>query len=245
MRNFLICGLVAVVVLVSVPRTAVAYILPTQFVIKMLTDQRKGTRVEDLSLQMTTEYVDGDAAVQERLYLKSPHRMRWVEESDNGRLYVEKAGRFARGTASRVTPGKGPVPELLATFLTPAQDGLAEASKKILATLRAHGVDTGVITLGRFEGRVAFIIGAKSWEKDKPQVWVDKDLFLPVRFMVPDSSADGALGDTRLMEWGSPVAAYWFPRVIERYRAGKLVSRSEVTEAQRNQQLPETLFDWP
>ncbi len=237
--------LVALTALTSFVRPARAYILPTHFVIRMLMDQRQKANIDDLSVQMTTEFVGGDGPVEERIYLKSPQRMRRVEEADDGALYVEKTGKFAVGKVSNLKAGRGPVPELFATFLAVGADAGDQGSKQILATLRAHGVDTSVISLGRLNGRVAFVIGARSWEKDKPQVWIDKDLFLPLRFILPQSQGSSVLVDTRLLEWGSAVAANWFPRVIERYRDAKLVSRSEVTEVQRNQKLPETLFVLP
>ena len=67
--------------------------------------------------------------------------------------------------------------------------------------------------MGRIERTPAYIVGAKSWESDKAQVWFHKDSFLPLRFKLPDPSlGGGTLFDTYLTGYNSDVSGQWFPR---------------------------------
>ncbi|MDI6797461.1 MAG: hypothetical protein QMD09_10970 [Desulfatibacillaceae bacterium] len=54
----------------------------------------------------------------------------------------------------------------------------------LLERLELAGVNTAVRSLGRFEGRIAFVIGAQYPDESRPQLWIDKDSFLPVRWIV-------------------------------------------------------------
>ena len=105
------------------------------------------------------------------------------------------------------------------------------------ATISAYG--TGVTR------ETAYTIGAKPTETDKPQLWVDSSTFLPVRLIsYVDEGGKKVRYESRFFDYQSG-AGDFFPRIIENYRAGKLVRRAEVGDIKVNQDLPETLFAVP
>src|SRR5207253_1291268 len=58
-----------------------------------------------------------------------------------------------------------------------------------------------------------------------PQLWLYKDNVAPARLIAQGGA------DLRLLQYGSPAAAEWFPRVIELWASGQLAARFEVLEA--------------
>lgn len=225
---------------------AAAYMLPTTTLLRMAIDARRDQKVDDLTVDLTTEYADTGEHVDERVYMKVPWRLRRIEETSTGRTYIEKNGQRAAGEGNATTRLTGPTTDLLATFLAPERGDLDTALKVLVQRLRDLGVQTDVVSLARFEGKPAYVIGARVWESDQPQVWLDKATLFFVRSILPiERDSERYFVDTQYKEYGSPLTGNAFPRVIEKYRAGKLLRSSEVTSLQLNQKLPDALFQLP
>ena len=61
--------------------------------------------------------------------------------------------------------------------------------------LAAAGIDTSLTCLGRFEGRTAVVLGSEKPDERVSQVWVDKETFQPMRWVLV-GGADDASGTT-------------------------------------------------
>ena len=238
-------SLIAVTLVAS---TALAYIPPTEFLLGQMADRRRRTEVRDLTVVLTAELLDVDAPVEERIYLKNPERLRLERETPDGTtVTIEREGKRAQGTPEsqkRVTTGS---PDLLAQLLVPKGSDVEAMAARVLAALQALGVDTKVVSLTMYGTDVrenAFVIGARPWEPDKPQVWLDSTTFLPVRVITVDATSKARL-ETRFLDYGSSGTGDWFPRIIESYKGKERVQRAEVSEIKANQELPETLFQLP
>jgi hypothetical protein len=72
------------------------------------------------------------------------------------------------------------------------------------------------------------LIGAAPRQLDRPQLWLYKESHAPARLI---AKRDGHTVDLRLLEYGNPAAAEWFPRILELYRDGKPSLRFEVLES--------------
>jgi hypothetical protein len=70
-----------------------------------------------------------------------------------------------------------------------------------------------------------YVIGAAPRDSSKPQLWLYKDTRAPARLIAQGGA------DLRLLEYGNPAAADWFPRVIELWNAGQPAARFEVLAA--------------
>jgi len=181
----------------------------------------EGSRTRDVTLTGTLQI--GDAAPAQRvLALRFPLFCRF------------EGGAQARGTVAQPLPSSGagnPEQELieLACPLI-AYRGLraADAESALQAAATIIGADlTAPAAYDRLGDRVAIVVGAPPRQLDRPQLWLYKDTHAPARLV---ARRDGRLEDLRLLEYGNPAAAEWFPRILELYRDGKPSARFEVLE---------------
>lgn len=116
--------------------------------------------------------------------------------------------------------------------------------KRGLAFCDAFRIDDGEVSLSRLGDRVAYVIGAKPWEADKPQLWIDKRLLVPIRLIEVDKRS-GDRFDTRLLGFASPVTGRWWPRHLEVWKNGELVERLTFDRVKVNEPIEARSFDKP
>jgi hypothetical protein len=102
-----------------------------------------------------------------------------------------------------------------------------EAVQSLRAALALAGLPAQLAptSLARLYDRVAVVLGAGARQLDRPQLWLDKDLGAPTRLL---AKVGDRLDDLRLLQYGSPAAAAWFPRAFELWRGAAQVARFEV-----------------
>jgi hypothetical protein len=106
------------------------------------------------------------------------------------------------------------------------------------AALTRRGVPLDASSLGRVDGRVAFVIGGTGAD-GRPSAAFDKETAQPLRLLAKEGSV---LLDTRLAGWGSSEGGDWFPRSVEVYEAEELRARFATTRASANPKLPDAMF---
>jgi hypothetical protein len=94
------------------------------------------------------------------------------------------------------------------------------------------------ITLGRFDGRLAYVVGGRAADA-RPLAWFDKETFQPMRLA---SREGGTLLDVRLLGWGSPTGGDWFAREAQVLEGDQPRLRFVTERAAANPKLPESLF---
>ena len=122
-------------------------------------------------------------------------------------------------------------------FLYRTREGLAE---KLLDL----GVDVSVSSLGRYEGEIAFVIGAIYPDESVSQIWIDRDTFLPSRWIIRgngSSTGSDVLEMRYLTWWKSGESRY--PSRIEFYQDGKLVRVNQIKNFRGGDIFPPDLFD--
>ena len=150
-----------------------------------------------------------------------------------------KRWRFAAGKPAG--PPERISSDLFLTFLA-RLDGDPGGRNGILF-LKRHQIDSEAVSLGRIDKRIAYVIGGRSWETDKPQLWIDKEYLVPIRLIT--KGEDGAMIDVRLLGWGSGSTDEWYPRRIETWRNGTLVEATTYDRARLNDSLEPSLFEPP
>ncbi|MEE8408623.1 MAG: hypothetical protein V3T05_03365 [Myxococcota bacterium] len=230
---------------VGFAETAYAYVLPADFIMRMLADKRRRMGIRDLSVQLTTDIDGEDDPVEDRIYMKAPERLRHIRQTENETtVLVLREGKSARGDESKLERIEGPARNLLPLLLMPLGKDLDEMQAHMVTSLGTLGIDTATVTLGRFNGVVTYVIGGA--DPSKSQLWIDKETFLPMRLMLPKQwSGTSGRVELRWLEFGSSATGDWFPRVLERYVDDARIERSEVAKIELNKKLPETLFDLP
>lgn len=116
----------------------------------------------------------------------------------------------------------------------------ADLAKRLLSL----GVDVFVSSLGRLEGKIAFVVGGQYPNESVSQIWFDKDTFLPMRWIVKSNSWQGASDqlDIRYLEWWK-VGNTMYPSRIEFYQDRTLVRMIQAKNIEINPTFADKLFD--
>ena len=162
-----------------------------------------------------------------------------VSES-NQRVYV-----FNRGQS--ITIIDGVISDAGESRFDVYKDLLLYRSRERLAERLSNlGVDMSVSSLGRFEGRLAIVVGAEFPDETVPQVWIDKETFYPLRIMVFDTksaySARTGFLEIRYSKW-QQIGKINYPMQIEFIQDGVTVRTIEVDDYQINPKFSKDAFD--
>jgi hypothetical protein len=127
-------------------------------------------------------------------------------------------------------------PSLVVSFLA------ADDKNDTRGFLAAYGISGETVSLSRLDKQAAYVIGAKPWEPNRVQLWIDKTFRVPVRLVEQDGKD---LIDTRLLGFGSAMTGEWWPRQIQVFKNGELIETTTYTEVKVNEQLDPALFKPP
>lgn len=116
--------------------------------------------------------------------------------------------------------------------------------ENLLDNLSFLGVDTTVVTFGRIDKEVTFVIGNGSEKKPSSNVWIDKKRGFPLRF-VGYIISEGKLNVLRAeyMKYTYVKKRFWFPSRIEYYRNDKLWTVCTIEDTVPIDELPASLFE--
>jgi hypothetical protein len=241
----------AAAALAAIALPALAYLLPTTSVLRRLGERREKLAIATLevtgTLQVEGPLADrlraaagqpagGIATAPARFLLKVPGRCRLevvgATPAESAHVALRE-GRVTGAGGLETDPAAAATLRALCTLLGTSTAG--DASDAYAAALARRGVSLGEQGLGRFDGRVAYVIGGRGREA-RPMLYVDKDSFQPLRLVAVEG---GALVDVRLLGWGSPTGGDWFPRAVEAVQAERLLLRFTTEKANANPRIPE------
>ena len=189
------------------------------------TDQET-LELETLELEGTLRYVFSRAF---RSDARSPDSER-VHISVNGRTLTIVDNNIVPDTVNRFDLYKD-------IMLYRSREALAERLWQL-------GVDISVSTLGRFEDKIAFVLGAKYPDETVNQLWVDKDTLLPLRLIIRGVyGADNSdKVEIRYLVWWQ-IGEIKYPSMIEFYQDDNLVRVSHAISFEEDALFSEELFD--
>ena len=162
-----------------------------------------------------------------------------VSES-NKRVYVFNQGQS-------ITVIDGAISDAGESQFDVYKDLLLYRSKEILSERLSNlGIDISVSSVGRFDGRLALVVGAEFPDKTVPQVWIDKETFYPLGIIVfgaksPYSTRTGFL-EIRYSNW-QQIGKISYPMQIEFIQDGVAVRAIEVDDYQINPNFSKDVFD--
>ncbi len=208
-------------------------------------DQTLDNTVIELQAEEKIE-VDENVLVEETLELEETLRFDFSSNAfrsdaksfDSERIHVVSRDRSLTIVDGNIVPAVANRFDLYKDiFLYRTRDGLAE---KLLEL----GVDVSVSSLGRFEGEIAFVLGAVYPDESVSQIWIDRETFLPTRWIIRGnggSSGSDVLEVRYLTWWKSGSSRY--PSRIEFYQDGKLVRVNQIKSFREGDGFSEDLFD--
>ncbi len=108
--------------------------------------------------------------------------------------------------------------------------------------LLSHGVDVGKTSLGRYEDRIVYVVGAQYPDSSVSQVWVDKENFLPMRWLHVSSREPNDRLIFVYSDWQKK-GDLWYPMLVETLHGQKPIRRIRVNQVQVNTTLSPELFN--
>ncbi len=121
---------------------------------------------------------------------------------------------------------------------------LFRARPLLIERLSHFGVDTAISSLGRYQGKIAWVVGAYYPDESVPQVWIDKDSFLPFRWIVTRTvggDRKDAL-EVRYLQWRKVQDTY-YPLRIEFHRGDQLIRGIRANEIRLEPAFSDEVFD--
>jgi hypothetical protein len=237
---------IAAGLLVAAP--ALAYLLPASAILRKASETRAAlelTAVEAtgaLELHGAALPAGGSPTVTARLLVKNPGRVRLellvadAAEGERPAAMVREERLAGRGGLEQ-QPAVAALVRGMATLLAWPTGAEGKALGDALAR---RGVRLDEVSLGRFNGRLAWVIGGRLNDpKAPPLALIDKESWMPLRLLV---AGGGASYDLRFLDWGSAVGADRLPRVIEVWLGTELLLRFSTEKTTANPRLADSLF---
>jgi hypothetical protein len=227
--------------LVLAPSIAVAYVQPAEAILAAAAARRAKIGFTTIVAEGTYEQGEQRIPVWEAIKANKAHRVEY-RKPDGAEVILTVESRRWRFTGGKSAGQPERVnADLFMTFL--ARPDLDPGGRLGMLFLKRHGIGEEV-SLGRStDKRVAYVIGAKAWETDKPSLWIDKEILVPLRLIT--KAEDGALIDIRLIGWGSGSTEEWYPRRVETYRNGQLLDATTYDRATLNATVDASVFEPP
>ncbi len=106
------------------------------------------------------------------------------------------------------------------------------------------GVDTSVSSLGRFQGKIVYVIGANYPDDSVSQLWIEKDSFIPLRWIIINQTEGNGVEsfELRYNNWRKSGRAL-YPMQIECFQGQNLVRSILVESIKPAPLFPENFFD--
>ncbi len=198
-----------------------------------------------LKVEQTVTVEDPDVTehplkLNETLNYFFPERFRSDTKSESThRIYVESVGQS-------ITILDGHTISHQQDRLNLYKDLLLSRSRSGLhKMLLEHGVDVGVTSLGRYRERIVYVVGARFPDETVSQVWVDKESFLPLRWIIVSASGTDDNRLEFLYDGWQKKGNIWYPLIVEVVLNSHMVKKIEIKNIIVNPELSIQLFDIP
>lgn len=221
---------------------AAGYILDGRHVLElMLARMNPADRVQmEQTLTLFDErFEGGHLAVSQRVSCKMPYSFRSeIQTEELSRIYVAARDKSLTIVDGKIVSETGNLAHrYMELFCWPGREGLANH-------LSCTGMDVALSSYGRCGREPVYVIGARYPDQSPPQLWVDKDSLLPVRWILSATDHTGQREKVAFhFEKWRKTSGSRYPRLIQLFQGGRLVRRIEVQSITANPALPANYFD--
>lgn len=219
-----------------------AYILPGSYILKYMIENLGKAK----SLEISQEVIFYDSGPLGG-GVEGMETVRYIFP-DNFRsdmTYKSKQRTHVVSKGEDLTIDDGSISTSSETWLDSYKEILLYRSRTLLERqLLFRRVSLSLSSYGRFEGKPAYVLGARYPDETKPQAWFMKDTFQPFRWIIRARNERGS-GDKleiRYLQW-SETDENWYPMHIEFYKNDVLVKEINVKSVTINPSLPKELFN--
>jgi len=220
-----------------------AYVLTGEHLIALIIERmgRAGTLAV---AQQVTMYRPAETAppvqAEQSLWYVFPEMYRSdIRSGDSRRVHVERNG-------DAVTLFNGKVAERNRTAYDAFKDPLLYRHPDLLKrNLTRLGIDIKKTSLGRFDRRLCYILGAEYPDETVPQLWLDKETFFPFRLIIKGKNLQEDMHtgfEIRFGDWRKQ-GTVWYPYRIHFVQNGVTVRDITVRQARPDAEVDRSLFD--
>jgi len=223
--------LLSLLIIPILPTIVLPYILPSSQIIEFMTN--KFTTIKTLTITQHTKVKDlhHEKAFGEIVSLSSPYLYRSEIPGQPGkRLIIHNKAKTLRIIDRKITYDEESYDLIYRFFL------LAHDPTQLLKMLKEVGINTDKVSLTRFEGKIAYLIGEKN--EGGARLLVDKELFLPLLLQYGDYRFD-------FSDYIEFMEHAWYPFQIVYSYKGEIIEEYTVMDIQANLPIDVSLFDIP
>lgn len=181
----------------------------------------------------------GSAEYEEIVQYGIPEHFRSDIETDQGvKIHIFSVNRYLTIINDKVLSKNEPL-------LTRYKDVLLIRDRALLENhISILGIDTSISSLGRHNGKIYYVIGAKYPDESLPQLWLDQKDFKPSRFIFPDTDNPDNTDYIEIiyLDW-KRFNKTWHPERIEIYQGGTILQTIELQSIDVDPVLKEDIFD--
>ena len=229
--HFLI--LLSLLIISIFPAIVLPYILPSSQIIAIMA--KKFAPIKTLIITQHTTikdlYQEQETAFDEIVSLCSPYLYRSEIPGQPGkRLIIHNNSKTLRIVNERITYDEESYAFVYRFFL------LSHDPERLLEMLNEMGINTDKVSLTRFEGTIAYLIGGKN--EGSARLLVDKELFLPLLLKY----GDYRFHFSNYMEFMEHV---WYPFQIVYSYKGEIIEEYTAMDIKANLPTDVSLFDIP
>ncbi|MCF8111044.1 MAG: hypothetical protein K9J85_06105 [Desulfobacteraceae bacterium] len=218
-----------------------AYIPPAPFIIDLMVKNRQIPEqlraTQDITIYPDPEKEPGK--LEQKVYFRLPDSFRSEISTDNlVRIHVSNRGSSATVLDGELLEGREPWHTCYKDLF------LLNSRRAVIKYLGRQGVETNVSSLGRLDRNLVYVIGARYPDEGEKQLWIDKESFYPVRWIVtPAQKAGGPpVHEIRYLDWERAQNTL-YPGKIEFYENGEKFQVMVIDNIEVNPSLPGDLFD--
>lgn len=173
----------------------------------------------------------------ETLFYAFPGRLRAETEYPQSlRIRITRNDRYAALVDGRPIARPAALDERYAELL------LFRSRHDLHRMLLADGVDVEQTSLGLSDEHIVHVLGARYPDESVPQVWVDRERWLPLRWVRIHGDDPAQRVTYHYRQWRQQ-GGQWYPGQIAVYQDRRLVRRINVRKVETDVPLPETWFD--
>jgi outer membrane lipoprotein-sorting protein len=240
--NKIIIFFISIAVLLWFFVPANAYLLQGPHLLELMTQNIGRTKSLFVSQKLVIyddSFKDGSIELKETLKYIFPEKFRSDIVSKN----IKSIHVVSKGISLTVIDGKT-VAGHETLFDLYKDIVLYNSRSALLQRLVRLGINESVSSLGRFQNKPVYVIGAQYPDESISQIWLNKDTFRPFRWIINSRKPGGRLDslEVRYFKWRK-IRKIWYPMHIEFYQDDKLVRMIEVDEIKVNPGFSAGLFD--
>jgi len=117
-----------------------------------------------------------------------------------------------------------------------------QSRDRLTERLQGIGIDITATSLGRYKESLYYIIGAQYPDESVPQIWLKKDSFLPVRWIIQSGNAESVRREVLFNNWRQYNNS-WYPTEIQFVTDDQMSRKIEVTGLTVNPLFSDNFFD--